>query len=343
MSAKVFHIPLIATVPELKLYAIVQRNPKSDDDAEKDHSGIKRYHSTEDMVKDDNVDAVIVTTPPATHLELAKLALENGKHVVVEKPFTPTHEEATELISVAKKHQRLLTVYQNRRWDSDFLTISDLVKKGSLGRITEFETHFDRHRPEVPSGGGWKTKPAPGGGAVFDLGTHLIDQVVVLFGLPKRITGFVGTQRENSEHGLEDSCTVLLHYHGMLATVKAAVVSPEVNQLRYWVRGTKGSYKKFHLDCQEDHLKAGKKPGEEGFGVEPKERYGTLTVANGTSISEEVYPTLDPITYRAFYTKFAEALAGQGEIPVEPEAPAAVIRLIELARQSSKEGRTVDV
>ena len=140
--------------------------------------------------------------------------------------------------------------YLDRRWDSDFLTISDLVKKGSLGRITEFETHFDRHRPEVPSGGGWKTKPGPGGGAVFDLGTHLIDQVVVLFGLPQRITGFVGTQRENSEHGLEDSCTVLLHYHGMLATVKTAVVSPEVNQLRYWVRGTQGSYKKVGIRVQ---------------------------------------------------------------------------------------------
>ncbi|KAL9121004.1 MAG: hypothetical protein Q9187_002438, partial [Circinaria calcarea] len=166
---------------------------------------------------------------------------------------------------------------------------------------------------------------------------------VVLFGLPKRITGFVGTQRENNAHGLEDSCTVLLHYDVMLATVKAAVVSPEVNQLRYWVRGTEGSYKKFHLDCQEDHLKAGKKPGDKGFGVEPKERHGTLTVANGTSISEEVYPTLEPVTYQTFYTKVAKALAGQGEIPVEPKGPAAVIRLIELAKRSSKEGRTIDV
>lgn len=139
---------------------------------------------------------------------------------------------------------------EDRRWDSDFLTLSELIKKGSLGRIAEFETHFDRHRPDVPSGGGWKTIPTPGGGAVFDLGTHLIDQVVVHFGLPKRITGFVGTQRENNPNGLEDSCTVLLHYDGLLATVKAAVVSPEVSQLRYWVRGTKGSYKKVRQSVQ---------------------------------------------------------------------------------------------
>ena len=139
---------------------------------------------------------------------------------------------------------------EDRRWDSDFLTLSELIKEGSLGRIAEFETHFDRHRPDVPLGGGWKTKPTPGGGAVYDLGTHLIDQVVVHFGLPKRIMGLVSTQRENNPNGLEDSCTVLLHYGGLLVTVKAAVVSPEVNQLRYWVRGTKGSYKKVRQPVQ---------------------------------------------------------------------------------------------
>ena len=132
----------------------------------------------------------------------------------------------------------------DRRWDSDFLTLTELIKMNTLGRIVEFETHFDRYRPELPSGGSWKTKDIPGGGAAYDLGTHLIDQVVVTFGLPEKITGFVGSQRENNVTGLEDSCTILLHYDGMLATVKAAVVSPEVNQLRYWVRGVKGSYKK---------------------------------------------------------------------------------------------------
>lgn len=242
----VFHIPLITIVPEFNLYAIVQRKPKSNDDAQKDHPGIKSYRSTEEMVKDHDVEVVVVTTTPETHYELCKLALEHGKHVIVEKPFTPTSKEASQLIAIAEKHQRLLTVYQNRRWDTDFLTLSDLINKDTLGRIVEFETHFDRHRPEVPAGGGWKTKPLPGGGAIYDLGTHLIDQVYAIYGMPDTITGFVGSQRENGPEGVEDSCTVLLHYHakGLTATVKAGVVSPEVEQLRYWVRGTKRSYKK---------------------------------------------------------------------------------------------------
>lgn len=131
----------------------------------------------------------------------------------------------------------------DRRWDADFLTLSDLIGKGSLGRVVEFETHFDRHRPQATTSG-WKTGVRPGGGAIYDLGTHMIDQAVVIFGMPKRVTGFIGSQSENNTTGYEDSFTVLLHYEGMLATVKAAVVSPEVEQLRYWVRGDKGSYKK---------------------------------------------------------------------------------------------------
>ena len=198
------------------------------------------------MVSDSNIDVVVVTTGPTSHFELAKLALEHGKHVIVEKPFTPSSKEANELITIAKQHERLLTVYQNRRWDSDFLTLLKLLEERTLGRLVEFETHFDRHRPDAPDPAStWKAKFSPGGGAVYDLGTHLIDQAVLAFGLPDKITGFVGSQREHNPGDVEDSCTVLLHYKsGLLVTVKAAVVSPEEKQLRYWVRGDKGSYKK---------------------------------------------------------------------------------------------------
>lgn len=241
-----FHVPLIQITSDLKLYAVVQRNPKPNDDAEKDHPGIKSYRSSEEMVKDSAIDVVVVTTTPTSHFELGKLALEHGKHVIVEKPFTPTSKEAGELIAIAKKHDRLISVYQNRRWDTDFLTLLKLLEQSTLGRVVEFETHFDRYRPEAPDPAStWKAKFLPGGGAVYDLGTHLIDQAVVAFGLPDKITGFVGSQRPHNPGGVEDSCTVLLHYNsGLLATVKAAVVSPEENQLRYWVRGDKGSYKK---------------------------------------------------------------------------------------------------
>lgn len=197
-------------------------------------------------MQDSEVEVVVITTAPTSHFELGKLALEHGKHVIVEKPFMPSSKEASELIAIAKKHDRFLTVYQNRRWDTDFLTLSKLLEQRTLGRVVEFETHFDRHRPEAPDPAStWKAKFLPGGGAVYDLGSHLIDQAVVAFGLPDKITGFIGSQREHNPGDVEDSCTVLLHYSlGLLATVKAAVVSPEEAQLRYWVRGEKGSYKK---------------------------------------------------------------------------------------------------
>ena len=136
----------------------------------------------------------------------------------------------------------MLISNEDRRWDVDFLTLSEMIKTDTLGRIVEFETHFDRYRPNV--GTGWKTKPSPGGGVVYDLGSHLIDQIVFLFGMPSKITGFIGSQREHNPEGFEDSCTVMLHYDGMVATMKASVISLESAQLRYWIRGQKGSYKK---------------------------------------------------------------------------------------------------
>lgn len=345
-SAKIFHIPFVQEVPQFKLYAVVQRTPKPEDDAEKDHPGIKSYRTTEDLVKDDGVDVVIITTAPDSHFSLVKLALENGKHVICEKPFTPTSQEADELVNISKKQNKLLAVYQNRRWDADFVTLSKLVKNGSLGRLVEFETHFDRHRPQEPSSDAhkWKNKVIPGGSAIYDLGTHLLDQAVHLLGLPDRITGFIGSQREINTSGFEDSFTVLLHYKsGLLVTAKAGVVSPEEEQLRFWVRGEKGSFKKFHLDIQEDQLKAGVKPGDGGYGREPSERYGVLTTIQDGKPVREVAPTVEPPTYTEYFRKFARALAGEGDLPASGAEARDVIRLIELAKESSKTGRTLDV
>lgn len=164
-----------------------------------------------------------------------------------------------------------------------------------------------------------------------------------LFGLPKQVTGFVLAQRQGDTGGFEDSFTVILRYEDMLVTAKAAVVSPEANQLRYWVRGDKGSFKKFHIDCQEDHIKAGMKYNDQGFGMEPKDRYGVLTTASGGKFSTETVPTVEPATYAEFYRKFARALSGTAEVPVKPETASSVIRIIELARESSKSGKTLDV
>ncbi|KAL1962601.1 hypothetical protein VTN77DRAFT_9394 [Rasamsonia byssochlamydoides] len=342
-SAKIFHIPFIQAVPDFKLYAIVQRHPKPDDDAEKDHPGIKAYRSAEDLVKDEAVDVVVVTTAPDSHVALTRLALEAGKHVVVEKPFTPTHQEADELVALAKKQGKLLAVYQNRRWDTDFVTLSKLIKNGSLGRLVEYESHFDRYRPVIPNTDSWKYKVLPAGGAIYDLGTHLIDQTVHLFGLPERVTGFIGSQRENNPTGFEDSFTVLLHYKsGLLATVKCSVVSPEEKQLRFWVRGEQGSFKKYHLDIQEEQLIKGLRPGDKEYAQEPSDRYGVLTTIKDGKPTAEVVPT-ETSTWVEYYRQLARALAGEGDVPVSGEQASAVIRLIELAKESSKLGKTLDV
>ena len=351
LSAKVFHIPFINYVPDFQLYAIVQRSPKPDDDASKDWPDVKVYKSVDELVNDAAVELVVVTTAPVSHFQLAKQAMEKGKNVLVEKPFVPTEKEARELVQIAEKEGVVLSVYQNRRWDSDFLTLKKIMAEGKLGRIVEFETHFDRHRPEVPVGG-WKSVQAEGTGAAYDLGTHLMDQVVVLFGKPKRVTGFVGAQRVGGG-GLEDSCTVVLGYDGegggrdggLLVTVKAGVVSLEEKQLRYWVRGTEGTWRKEGLDPQEDQLrKEGVKPGDKGYAIEGKEWWGELTRMEDGKLVKSRVETVEPATYCEFYKRLARAIRGEKDaVPVNGEEAALAIRLVELARESSRFGKTLEV
>ncbi|KAI5304954.1 hypothetical protein KEM56_005632 [Ascosphaera pollenicola] len=344
LSAKTFHIPFINAVPGLNLYAIVHKDANARNDAQKMYPGVKTFDTVADMLKESSLDLVILATPPDTHFELAKQALEAGKNVVVEKPFTPTHKEAEELIAIAKKNNLLLSVYQNRRWDSDYATLEHLIKTNALGRVVDYESHFDRHRPEPPAANStWKIKVIPGGSAIYDLGAHLIDQIYHLFGAPKKITGFITTQRAFNPTGYEDSFNVRLEYeNGLVATAKSNCISPEERQLRFWVRGEKGSYKKFHLDVQEEQLRAGMLPTDPSYGIEPEDRHGVLTSCEDGKITGSVYPTINPPpNFTSFYAGIAKALAGEAEVPVKPEDASAVIRLIELAQQSSKEGRTL--
>ena len=346
LSAKIFHIPFILDLPDtFKLSAIVQRTPKPNDDAAVDFPNATIYRSADEIIADQSLDLIVLTTAPDSHFSLASQALKAGKHVLVEKPFTPTSAEANDLVKIAQESGKLLTVYQNRRYDRDFLTLCDTIDEGKLGRVVEFESHFDRHRPEMPTATTWKTDPS-NYSAVYDLGTHLMDQIVTLYGLPKRITGFVGTQREGNTTGLEDSFTALLHYRGNLtATVKAGVVSPEAEQLRFWVRGEKGSFKKFHLDPQEDQLKAGIRPGNEGYGDEDEAKWATVTsVQDGKVVSEKVRPIASR-GYTRYYEQLAKAIrtGKRVDLPVDPSTAANVIKLCELMRQSSQEGKTLDV
>ncbi|PBP28766.1 oxidoreductase family protein [Diplocarpon rosae] len=346
MSAKVFHIPLIRVTPSFALSAIVQRSPKPDDDASKDHPTARVYHSADELFADSSLDIIVITTTPETHFSFARSALEARKHVIVEKPFVPTSAEAQQLIDISSATGKLICVYQNRRWDSDFLTVRKLITEGTIGRVVEFETHFDRYKPERSATWKGTLGMAHAGGVVYDLGTHLIDQAYVLFGLPKSVTAIFANQRNDGEPE-PDSFSILLRYgtDGPLVTAKAGVMCVETEQLRYWIRGTKGSFKKFHLDIQEDQLKAGLKPGDQGFGIERAERSGTLVVLEAGKSKASTLANVEPETYAALYDGFAKAVAGGGEsaVPVKANEARDVLRIIEAARESAQTGKSVSL
>jgi predicted dehydrogenase len=346
MSAKVFHIPLIQVTPSFSLHSIVQRTPKQDDDASKDHPSAKVYRSAEEMFADKSIDIIAITTTPDTHFNFTKAALESGKHVIVEKPFVPTSSEAQQLVDISKKTGKLICVYQNRRWDTDFLTVQQLIKEDKLGSVVEFETHFDRYKAERPPTWKGNLSMDHAGGVIYDLGTHLIDQAYVLFGMPQSVVA-VFTNQRNDGAPEPDSMTVLLTYGsgGPLVTAKAGVLSVETEQLRYWVRGSKGTFKKYHLDVQEDQLKAGLKPGDKGFGIENDEMSGTLKVLEGGKPVGRKHKNVEPLTYASLYDGFRKAIEGGGEaaVPVKASEARDVLKIIEAARQSAQAGKTVNL
>ncbi|KAK9233907.1 hypothetical protein V1525DRAFT_440358 [Lipomyces kononenkoae] len=335
-SARIYHIPFIHASPYFHLYSVVQRQVRPGQaNAVTELPGVKVFDSLDDMIQDENVHLVIITTPPGSHLELATAALKVNKHVVVEKPFTTTFAEAEALISLARERSLLLT--------------------GTLGRIVEVESHFDRFRPNLATNT-WKAHPGPGNGAIYDLGTHLIDQIVHLFGVPARVTGFIGSKRTAAINatGLEDSFTVLLHFEdGMLATIKAGVISPEIQQLLFWVRGDGASFRTYGLDPQEAQLKRGVQPNSDGFGVEEgMDNYGVLTVVGSEdqSLGSKDVRLSSVVeqgngTYSEFYSRLASALKNgePGQLPVAADQAAQVIRLVQLAQESSKLGKTMIV
>ncbi len=353
LSAKVFHIPFISLTEQLVLHAIVQRSPSADDSAPKDHPQIKHYTSVDSLLQDPEVDVVVVTTPPSSHFQLAKQSLLAGKHVLVEKPFVPTSAEAEQLVALGREKQRVLCVYQNRRWDSDFVTVQKLIRDDTLGRIVEFETHFDRLR--LAKSTNWKGTLGmdQGGGVIYDLGSHLIDQAFVLFGTPTAVSGKFVSQRDGkivTGESLDqepDSITAILSYAGTgtLVFVRIAVASVETRQPRFWIRGTKGSYRKNHLDIQEEQLKSGMKATDPAFGREDNSRDGVLSlVEEGGQVGEQAYPSVSPPdTYLKFYKLFANAIetGREEDVPVPASQATQVLKIIEALRESARTGREV--
>jgi scyllo-inositol 2-dehydrogenase (NADP+) len=335
LAGKIFHTSVIEATPGLELACVVQR---SGDDAGRAYPGVRLARSVEEMLGDVGIQLVVVATPSYSHFELAKQCLREQRHVVVDKPFTLTSAEAAELMEMARERKLVVTAYQNRRWDGDFLTLREVIASGELGRLVTFESHFDRFRTQ-PRRDVWRESGGPGGGTLFDLGPHLIDQALTLFGAPASVTASVRIERENAV--VDDAFDLLLQYEGkhpmtvlLRSTLTACKPGP-----RFVLHGTQGSFVKWGLDPQEEQLKAGMTFDSPGFGEEPESAWGEVRLADGAT---RRVPTKRG-DYRGLYENVRDAVLGRAELAVKPEDAWRTTRLIELARISSREGRRVQV
>ena len=337
MAGKTFHSPIIASVAGLKLKMIRETRDENIAAAKALYPDATVVDDVKAIFSDDNIDLVVVASSNTSHASLAKEALLAGKHVLVEKPFTVTTAEADELLDLAKQQNKILTVYQSRRWDSDFKTVKKVLGSGLLGRLVTYEAHYDRYRNEIRPNT-WKEEALPGSGLLYDLGSHLIDQALLLFGLPKEITADIGTQRQNSK--IVDNFDLRLHYEALKVTLKAGMLVREAGP-HFILHGDQGSYIKYGMDVQEAALKAGLFPDDVAdWGIEPQELWGNL---NTTFQDLHVQGKIESEAgnYRGLYENVYKAILGEAELEVKPEQARNTIRVIELAMQSSAEKRTV--
>ncbi|KAH6629690.1 hypothetical protein C7974DRAFT_463598 [Boeremia exigua] len=363
-AAKSFHLPFISALPDYEVVAVLQRAevPKDLASAPKgshctvDLPNIKHYRNAEDFFADSEINFVVVATHTDTHASFATQALKAGKHVIVDKPFARSVEEADEVIKLAKQTGLILTCFQNRRYDGDFMTVRELVKKSVFGDMTEAEIHYDFDRPS------WlhylsAKEYVPGSGLTYGLGTHSLDQAYTLFGCPASVTAFFRVQR-GIESENEDSFTVILQYGGpqknLLVTVKTSVVSPMEKQLKFWLRGTKGSFVKYQQrsTCpQEEQIERGAQPLDPDFGLESEKLLGTLTTYEEFDSSLQTfdkesqryvgrYPAVRG-RWMQLYKDVADAINGKAELAVKADEVRDVLRIIELARESHEKGATV--
>jgi scyllo-inositol 2-dehydrogenase (NADP+) len=345
LAGRVFHAPFVSAVPGLKLEAIVQRKG---DEAAKAYPNTRILRSFDEALKDAAIQLVVIATPNETHFPLAKQALAAGKHVVIDKPFAATSVEAKELWQLSWEKGVVLAPFHNRRWDGDFLTVVDLVEKDAVGRLVTFESHFDRFRP-LPRENTWKEGADPANGLLFDLGPHLVDQVLALFGAPIGITASVRKDRDATQ--IEDAFDITLEYPCFRVHCRSSMLACDAAP-RFLLHGTSGSFKKYGLDPQEPTLVGGAKVpriGEDGDRVwleESEEHWGTLTVAPNPADPATLTRTrveTKPGDYRLFYANVRDAINGAVELVVKPEDGYRVIKLLEMARESSREQRTLPV
>ncbi len=329
-ASKTFHAPLISGTLGMTLAAVASSDENK---VHADWPAMPVVSGPERILNDPNIDLVVIPTPNDTHFPLAKAALEAGKHVVVDKPFTVTLSQARELEALAKSGGRLLSVFHNRRWDSDFLTVKALINEGLLGEVGYFESHFDRYRPQVRNR--WREQGGPGSGIWYDLAPHLLDQVVNLFGLPVSMQVDLAQLRPGSQS--------TDYFHAVLAWPQRRVVLhgtlvAAAETARFIIHGSRGSYVKYGLDPQEERLKSGERLPQEDWGYDMRD--GVLTRAEGEDITEESWLTL-PGNYPAYYAAIRDALNGSGTNPVPASQAIQIMELIELGLESARHRTTL--
>lgn len=333
MSGMVFHGPSLKTNTNFNLHSILERTKNL---SVKNYPDAKIVRSFEELINQDEIDLVIVNVPDKYHYDMCKQALEAGKHVIVEKPFTQTVEHADELIQLAKEKGLILSVYQNRRWDGDFLTVKKVLETGMLGRLVEFESHFDRYRNFIQEGT-WKEAGDERHGVLFNLGSHMVDQILVLFGMPKAITARLDIVRDGGK--VSDYYDIRMQYDQVSVILKSSYLVREPGP-RFSLYGTLGTFHKWGIDPQEEALKEGRLPNEGNWGTEPETDWGMInTEWDGLNFKGNIETI--PGNYNFFYDNIYDAIVNGKELLVKPEESRDVIKVLDCCLQSNKENRTI--
>ena len=335
LAAQAFHAPVIRGVPGMELACILERRGTR---AQEKYPDVRIARTMDELLADKQIQLCVIATPNDSHFDLARKCLLAGRDVVVDKPFTPTLRESEELVRLAGELGRLITVYQDRRWDGDFATMKKIVQSGRLGTIAEYECRFDRFRLE-PKENAWREKAdQPGAGVLFDLGPHVIDQALVLFGEPKAITASAFCQRETSQ--VDDAFDVCLEYPRLRAMVRARIIAFAPGP-HFLIHGTSGTFVKYGMDPQEERLRGENVPqGTDwgtDWGLEAESLWGTLSLVGEPSVKVRT----ERGDYRGFYANVRDAIEKKAPLDVTPGQALRTMRAIVLAHKSSRERRTV--
>jgi len=323
--SKTFHVPLLQATDGYKITAVSSSRPA---DVSAMLAGVEVVSDAKALATHPDLDLVVIASPNETHAPLAELAMRAGHNVVVDKPFTITVEEARHLATIARDKDVLLSVFQNRRWDSDFLTVQDAIRRDLLGKIVLFESRIDRYRPDVRDR--WREVPGPGAGLLYDLGPHLIDQTLLLFGIPDSVQATVAKQRRGAR--TDDLFQLVLRYGEMVATLGASSLVSG-GSARFAVHGDRASVVKQKPDIQEDQLRTGVLPGSPDWGADPDDAILYEGVTGDTRTLKTARGD-----QRGYYVALREALLGRASNPVPPEQGATVMAIIEAAFRADAEG-----